>query len=442
LSALRFHITSLGCAKNTVDTHSMTALLTRAGYQAASQPEQADVLIVNTCGFIQSARNESYAVLKELAAAKRSDQWLIAAGCLPQYVGTEIIDHVSGLDALISTRRWMDIVPVLEELSADPHPKPFVHIPDTPTVGSDEQGVMRTAVQGASAYLKIADGCHRTCAFCAIPQIKGTAVSRLPERILAEAQRLQEQGVRELVLIAQDTTSYGRDLGMRQGLSNLLEDLVQQVPEIDWIRILYGFPSSVNTSLIETMARHDQILPYLDIPLQHAHPDILRCMHRPSDLDATRRRLDEVRRAMPEIALRTAFIVGFPGETDAEFQSLLDFVAEQRFDRLGVFTYSFESRTPAGKLCDPVPETLKQERHALLMALQQQISLEKHQQLIGRRLDVLIEGRGEGLSIGRSYRDAPEIDGLVFVEGTLEIGAILRVQIDSALPYDLKGHPV
>ncbi len=442
MSALRFHITSLGCAKNTVDTHSMTALLTRAGYQAESQPEQADVLIVNTCGFIQTARDESYAALKELADAKRSDQWLIAAGCLPQYLGTEINDHVSGLDALISTRRWMDIVPVLEKLSADPHPRPYVHLPETPTVGRDEQGVMRTAVQGASAYLKIADGCHRTCAFCAIPQIKGTAVSRPMERILAEAKRLREQGVRELVLIAQDTTSYGRDLDMRRGLSDLLEELVQQVPEMDWIRILYAFPSSVSTSLLETMARHDQILPYLDIPLQHAHPEILRRMHRPADLDVTRRCLDAVRRAMPEIALRTAFIVGFPGETDAAFQSLLDFVAEQRFDRLGVFTYSFESRTPAGSFGDPVPAAVKQERHDILMELQQQISLEKQQQFIGRCLDVLIEGRAEGLSIGRSYRDAPEIDGLVFVEGDLTIGEIRRVQIDSALPYDLKGHPI
>jgi len=253
----------------------MKTLLTRAGYQAESRPDQADVLIVNTCGFIQSAREESYAVLKELATAKRFNQWLIAAGCLPQYIGTEISDDVPGLDALISTRRWMDIVPVLEALSKDPHPRPFVHIPDMPTVGRDEQGVMRTAVQGASAYLKIADGCHRTCAFCAIPQIKGTAVSRPPERILDEAQRLQELGVRELVLIAQDTTSYGKDLGMRQGLSNLLEELVLHVPEIDWIRILYGFPSSVNTSLIETMARHDQILPYLDP--SHASPRRSRC---------------------------------------------------------------------------------------------------------------------------------------------------------------------
>jgi ribosomal protein S12 methylthiotransferase len=442
LNALRFHITSLGCAKNTVDTHSMTTLLIRAGHQASPNPEQADVLIVNTCGFIQPAREESFGVLKDLASTKRSNQWLIAAGCLPQYIGTEISDHVPDLDALISTRRWMDIVPLLQDLSTDSHPKPLVHLPHSPTVGSDEQGIKRVAIQGASAYLKIADGCHRTCSFCAIPQIKGIAVSRPLERILSEAQHLQDQGVRELVLIAQDTTSYGYDLGMRHGFSKLLDDLVQKVPEIDWIRILYAFPSSVNASLIETMARHEQIIPYLDMPLQHAHPDMLRRMHRPTDLEAIRRRLDDLRRAMPQIALRTAFIVGFPGETEDEFQRLIDFTTEQRFDRLGVFTYSFESRTPAGNLGDPVPEALKQERYARLMELQQQISLEKHQQLVGRRLDVLIEGHDESLSIGRSYRDAPEIDGLVFVEDALEIGDIHSVEIDHALPYDLKGHSV
>lgn len=441
MTNLRFHIVSLGCAKNTVDTHSMTELLSRAGNQSSPTREEADVLIVNTCGFIRPAREESFAMLNQLAAAKRPGQLLIAAGCLPQHLGAEIAARVPGLDAMLGTRRWMDIVPVLKQLRQQPHPKPLYHLPDTPTVGSDEQGVKRTAIQGASAYLKIADGCHRSCAFCAIPLIKGPSVSRPPERILTEARHLQDQGIRELVLIAQDTTSYGHDLGQRDGLAGLLENLVRQVPEMDWIRILYAFPGSVSQRLIDTMAHHDQILPYLDIPLQHAHPDTLRRMRRPADIDGIRRTLENMRQAMPDLALRSAFIVGYPGETESEFQTLLDFIAELRFDRVGVFTYSFEPGTFAESLGDPIPDSLKQERRARLMELQQQISLEKHQHFVGRSLDVLTEGLGDGLSLGRSYRDAPEIDGMVLVSGELEIGAITPVRIDGALPYDLTGHP-
>ena len=441
MSALRFHIVSLGCAKNTVDSHSMTELLARAGYQSSPDPEEADVLIVNTCGFIRPARDESFAMLEELAAAKRPGQLLIAAGCLPQRLGAGIAARVPGLDALLSTRRWMDIVPVLQKLRQGPHPEPLFHLPESPTVGSDEGDVMRTAVQGASAYLKIADGCRRPCAFCAIPSIKGTTVSRPAERILADARHLQDQGVRELVLIAQDTSDYGHDLGLRDALPSLLEDLVIQVPKIDWIRILYAFPGSVSQRLIETMARHDQILPYLDMPLQHAHPKTLRRMRRPANLDWVHRTLENMRQVMPDLALRTTFIVGYPGEGEVEFQALHDFIAELRFDRMGVFTYSFEPGTPAESLGDPIPEPLKQERRARLMELQQQISLEKHQQLVGRTLDVLIEGRSGGLSLGRSYRDAPEIDGLVLVAGDLKIGDIAPVLIDGALPYDLTGRP-
>lgn len=441
MGALRFHIVSLGCAKNTVDSHSMTTLLMRAGYQPSPNPDEAEVLIVNTCGFIRPARDESHATLNELAAAKRPDQLLIAAGCLPQYHGVDVAKHIQGLDAMLGTRRWMDIVPVLEKLRRKSPPVPLYHLPEAPTVGTDEQGVMRTAVQGASAYLKIADGCHRPCAFCSIPRIKGPTVSRPANRILSEARQLQDMGVRELILIAQDTTSYGQDLGLRDGLPDLLEDLVQEVPKIDWIRILYAYPGSVSQRLIDAMAQHDQILPYLDMPLQHAHPDTLRRMRRPANVEWVHRTLEAMRAAMPDLAMRTTFIVGYPGETEAEFQALYDFIAELRFDRLGVFTYSFEPGTPAESLGDPVPEALKQERRARIMELQQQISLEKHQQLVGQSLDVLIEGHGDGLSMGRSYRDAPEIDGLVLVDSEVEIGSIVPVRIDGAMPYDLTGHP-
>jgi ribosomal protein S12 methylthiotransferase len=247
--------------------------------------------------------------------------------------------------------------------------------------------------------------------------------------------------VRELILIAQDTTAYGHDLGIRDGLAGLLEDLVREVPKIDWIRILYAYPGSVSQRMIDAMAQHTQILPYLDMPLQHAHPETLRRMRRPADIEWVHRTLENMRRAMPDLALRTTFIVGYPGETEAEFQALYDFIAELRFDRLGVFTYSFEPGTHAESLGDPVPEPVKEERRARLMELQQAISLEKHQQLIGHSLDVLIEGLGDGLSMGRSYRDAPEIDGLVLVNGEHEPGDIIPVQIDGAMTYDLTGHP-
>jgi ribosomal protein S12 methylthiotransferase len=419
----------------------MTALLTRAGYQLTESTDEADVLIVNTCGFIRPAREESYAALNELSRAKRPGQLLIAAGCLPQYQGVDLATRIPGLDAMLGTRRWMDILPVLEKLRLHSPPEPFYHLPETPTVGTEEQGVMRTAIQGVSAYLKIADGCHRPCAFCSIPRIKGRTVSRPVERILSEALQLQDLGVRELILIAQDTTAYGHDLGIRDGLAGLLEDLVREVPKIDWIRILYAYPGSVSQRMIDAMAQHTQILPYLDMPLQHAHPETLRRMRRPADIEWVHRTLENMRRAMPDLALRTTFIVGYPGETEAEFQALYDFIAELRFDRLGVFTYSFEPGTHAESLGDPVPEPVKEERRARLMELQQAISLEKHQQLIGHSLDVLIEGLGDGLSMGRSYRDAPEIDGLVLVNGEHETGDIIPVQIDGAMTYDLTGHP-
>lgn len=441
MGALQFHIVSLGCAKNTVDSHSMTALLTRAGYQLTESVDEADVLIVNTCGFIRPAREESYAALNELSRAKRPGQLLIAAGCLPQYQGVDLATRIPGLDAMLGTRRWMDILPVLEKLRLHSPPEPLYHLPETPTVGTEEQGVMRTAIQGVSAYLKIADGCHRPCAFCSIPRIKGPTVSRPVERILSEALQLQDLGVRELILIAQDTTAYGHDLGIRDGLAGLLEDLVREVPKIDWIRILYAYPGSVSQRMIDAMAQHTQILPYLDMPLQHAHPETLRRMRRPADIEWVHRTLENMRRAMPDLALRTTFIVGYPGETEAEYQALYDFIAELRFDRLGVFTYSFEPGTHAESLGDPVPEPVKEERRARLMELQQAISLEKHQQLIGHSLDVLIEGLGDGLSMGRSYRDAPEIDGLVLVNGEHETGDIIPVQIDGAMTYDLTGHP-
>jgi len=436
-----FHLVSLGCAKNTVDSDSMAQLLVRDGYRPVDDPARAKVLIVNTCGFIGPAKQESLNVLRELAEGKRTNQLLIAAGCLTQRYGAEVVEKVPGIDGVLGTRRWMDIVQVVRELRKGPHPEPLYHLPEAPTVGSDEQEAMRASIAGASAYVKIADGCRRPCAFCAIPLIKGTAVSRPVELILEEARRLRDAGVRELILIAQDTTDYGHDLGMKDGLAILLEQLTASVPDMDWIRIMYAYPGYVTDRLIDVMASSKQVLPYLDMPLQHAHPKTLYRMRRPSNIDWVHRTLGKMRSTIPNLAIRTTFIVGYPGETEEEFQALFDFVQEIRFDRVGTFQFSFEPGTTSEPLGDPVPAEVKQARYERLMELQQGISMQVNQSYVGKTLDVLVEGRDNGIAIGRSYRDAPEIDGMVIIEGEAPIGGIVPVKITGAMAYDLTGVP-
>jgi ribosomal protein S12 methylthiotransferase len=440
-SRRRFYLLSLGCSKNSVDSASMAELLGTAGYQATGSPARAQVLIVNTCGFIGPAKQESVDALRELAGHKRPDQLLIAAGCLSQRYGAALARAVPGLDGIIGTRRWMDIVDLVGRLRARRDDQPIYHLPETGVVGSDEHGVLRAAVQGRSAYLKIADGCRRPCAFCAIPLIKGTAVSRPPERIVAEARQLVDAGVRELLLIAQDTTDYGHDLGLQDGLARLLEQLVAAVPDARWIRVMYAYPGAVTPRLIEVMARHPQIARYLDMPLQHGHREVLKRMRRPANVEWVHRTLAEMRAAMHDLAVRTTFIVGYPGETEAEFATLLEFVEALQFDRVGCFTYSYEDHTPSAALGDHLPQAVKEERRERLMALQQSISLARNQAQVGRTLDVLVEGYGDGLSVGRSYRDAPEIDGMVIVAGELPVGAFVPVRITGALAYDLTGSP-
>jgi len=444
-----FHLVSLGCSKNTVDSDSMAQLLIRDGYRAVKKPERASVLIVNTCGFIGSARDESLRELQKLADGKRDGQLLIAAGCLTQRYGADVARQVPGVDGILGTRRWMDILQVVRELRKTKHPEPLYHLPESATVGTDEAGTVRTSPStvlraslfGSAAYLKIADGCRRPCAFCAIPLIKGTLVSRPLETILNEARRLRDMGVRELILIAQDTTDYGHDLGMKDGLAILLENLSTSVPDLDWIRVMYAYPGYVTDRLIDVMASSKQVLHYLDMPLQHAHPKTLYRMKRPSNMEWVHKTLEKMRAAMPQIAIRTTFIVGYPGETEEEFRALEDFVREIRFDRAGAFPFSFEPGTTSEPLGDPVPPEVKQERYERLMELQQNISLQVNQSYVGKTLDVLVEGYGDGLSIGRSYRDAPEIDGMVLVEGKAKVGEIVPVKITGAMVYDLAGVP-
>jgi ribosomal protein S12 methylthiotransferase len=434
----KFHLISLGCAKNSVDSRSMAELLDRAGIEEVEKPALADVLIINTCGFIAPAREESLLMLKKTAKAKKSGQVLIAAGCLSQRDREQLIRQVPGIDGILGTRRWMDILSVIHELETKPR-QPIYHIPESTSIGKDEHGVIRAAVQGGSAYLKIGDGCDRLCAFCAIPLIKGPSISRPLRDILHDARQLQGEKVKEIILISQDTTSYGRDLKMKDGLAKLLQELVQSVPNIPWIRCLYMFPGAINDQLIQVMAENHQILHYLDLPLQHAHPDVLTRMKRPADMDEVNRSIEKMRSVLPDLALRTTLIVGFPGETEAEFLALLDFVKVTRFDRVGIFPYYHEVGTPAEVLGDTIPLEIKEERLQRLAELQEKISLENNQRFIGRTLEMLVEGIDQNVVVGRSYRDAPEIDGLVIAEGQAKVGQMVRVQISGALVHDLSG---
>jgi ribosomal protein S12 methylthiotransferase len=418
----------------------MAGLLERAGYTPVDNAGQAEVVIVNTCGFIGPARDESLAVLRELGQARRPDQLLIATGCLVQRADGELPKLVPGLDAVLSTRRWYEIAGLVARLRHD------ATYHDTPEA-SDLQpstfqpSTLRRRPRSASAYLKIADGCSAPCAFCTIPGIKGPWRSKPAGQVVAEAQELVAQGVQEIILIAQDTTAYGYDRGERDALAGLIDWIVEAVPDLPWLRIMYAFPGRVTPRLVETMARHPQVVKYLDMPLQHGHPATLTRMRRP-DTTVARRNVELLRAAMPDIAIRTGFIVGYPGETDAEFQGLLDFVRELKFDRVGVFTYCREPGTPAHDLPGQVPEEVKEERRARVMELQQRISLKKNRKLVGRELEVLIEGTGDRISVGRSYRDAPEVDGLVLVQGELPVNRMVRVWISGAMEYDLIGYPL
>lgn len=446
----RYYLMSLGCSKNTVDSESMAQLLSRAGFKGTNDPTQAEVLIVNTCGFIGPAKDESISVLNELAELKTSQQYLVAAGCLSQRYGDILAKEVNGLDGIIGTRRWMDIVDLVQRMRTRKHPEPLYHLPtEAKTVGTDENDALRVSMQGASAYLKIADGCRRPCAFCAIPTIKGTLVSRPVESILNEARILRDRGVQELILIAQDSTDYGNDLGMKNGLAHLLNQLVKAVPDLPWIRIMYAYPGYVTEELMDTMATHSQIVNYLDIPLQHGSRQTLLRMRRPANTDWVYKTLGKMREKMPDIAIRTTFIVGYPGETDEEYNELVQFVTDMQFDRVGTFTYSYEIGTPSAELPNQVDDAVKAYRRDNLMEIQQAISLQRNQAQVGRVLNVLVEEHaeveddgnptGELISIGRSYRDAPDVDGYVMVEGTAPIGEIVPVRITGAMLYDLAG---
>ena len=437
---MRFYIETLGCPKNQVDSEMMATLLESEGHSQTKEPDQADVVIVNTCGFIGTARAESTQVLQELAQTKGAGQLLVAAGCMPQRYHGEILTSVPGVDALIGTQNWPEIVDLFRQLEqgAKPGQRP-THLEEA---GRIVTSLPRQATMGATAYLKIADGCDAACGYCTIPLIKGPQRSKTPQDIVREARELDEEGVLELVLIAQDTTAYGRDLGQRDGLPNLLRRVAKAVPDMPWMRIMYAYPQHITPRLVSAMAALTPVCHYLDMPLQHGHPDVLRRMRRPHDLDHVRDIIASLRDAMPDISLRSTFIVGYPGETEAEFEALLAFMEEIALDKVGVFAFSLEPDTYAATLPDQVPPEVIAERYDRAMRLQQEISLACNQEQVGWQMAVLIEGVGDGISVGRSYRDAPEVDGLVLIEEELTVGRFYQVEIIGAEEYDLVGRLV
>ena len=435
-----FHLISLGCAKNLVDSQGLWSLLSQQGFTLVEDPNQAEFIIINTCGFIHDARQESLQALQEFSENKRRGQKLIAAGCLTERYRAELLESVPGIDGLMGTRDLADILPLMRTLNKHSQPHSEVYFPEHAHIVNhpDLPGYM---IQGGSSYLKIADGCRRSCAFCAIPGIKGTLTSRPKDDILKDAHALQAAGVQEINIIAQDVTDYGQDLGLQDGLPNLLADLLPVIPHIPWVRLLYTYPGYFSDRLIDMMVEFPQLLPYLDIPLQHADPKVLQLMRRPSDVDWVRHTVAKMRAKLPDLVIRTTFIVGFPGESEHSFQVLKDFLEEMQFDHVGVFTYSMENGTPAQILGDPIPQEVKEARRQELMTLQAGISYQKNQKLCGKVLNMLVEGvdQENGVLIGRTYRDAPEIDGLVIAEGTGDVGELLPVRITAAMQHDLFG---
>lgn len=435
-----FHLISLGCAKNLVDSNVLAQLLEAEGLTYTDSPDEAEFVLVNTCGFIHDARQESQETIREIAGIKKPRQKLIVTGCLAERWREKLLEDHTGIDGLIGTRRLEDIIPLVRKLKSQNIAGSYLDYPALQYA----PGASYTTIQGGSSYLKIADGCHRSCAFCAIPGIKGSLVSRPIADILRDARFLQEVGVNEINLIAQDVTAYGADRGEIDGLTKLLDNLLPEIPEVPWLRLLYTYPGMVSDNLINLMGNSDQLLPYLDIPLQHASPEVLKSMRRPSDIDWVRRTINTMRERIPDLIVRTTLIVGFPTETENYFDELYQFVEEMQFEQMGVFTYSAEIGTFAEDLGDPISQNEKEKRRDKLMELQSRLAVEKKQCLIGKTLDVLVEGVDEEqqVIVGRSYRDAPEIDGLVVANGHALVGDLTPVRIESVGPYDLFGSQV
>ncbi|MCB8933634.1 MAG: 30S ribosomal protein S12 methylthiotransferase RimO [Fimbriimonadaceae bacterium] len=428
-------IVTLGCAKNDVDSEEIAGVLLEAGYRVDGSADRSDVTVINTCGFLESSKQESIEAIREAVDQKRRGltSKVIVAGCLSQRMGAELRELAPGADAYVGVGhmgRFDEIVghtlrssEALLDVSP-PHHR-WANVPTRVRAGSPW-----------SAYLKVSEGCDHKCTFCTIPSFRGRHVSKPLERVVAEARHLVKSGAKEINLIAQDVTQYGYDLYRAFTLPKLLREL-NAIEGLEWIRILYFYPNRLTDEVIEAMATLDKVVPYIDIPLQHVHPETLRRMKRPWDGKRYLGLVEKLRGAMPDVAVRTTFIVGFPGETEEEFAALLQFVEDARMDRVGAFVFSREPGTPAHDLPGQVPFRTRRARYDRLMRCQQAVSLAKNEEWVGRTLRVLVEDVREGWSIGRSHRDAPEIDGLVFVEGVHAPGSFVPAVVTAAEPYDL-----
>ena len=431
---------SLGCDKNLADSEEMLGLLTAGGHEITDDETQADAIVINTCCFIKDAKEESVETILEMAEYKKTGSChaLIVTGCMAQRYQKEIIEEVPEVDAVLGTTSYGDIVKALEEAVAGNHFEEFRDIDYLPDTGSKR--VLTTG--GHFGYLKIAEGCDKHCTYCIIPKLRGKFRSVPMERLIAQAEDMAEQGVKELILVAQETTVYGKDLYGKKSLHILLKKLCE-IRGIRWIRILYCYPEEIYDELIETIRDEKKICHYLDIPIQHASDRILKRMGRRTSKQELIDIVGKLRKEIPDIALRTTLITGFPGETEEDHEELKEFVDEMEFDRLGVFTYSPEENTPAAEMADQVLEEVKEERRDELMELQQEISYDRGQDRIGQELLVMIEGKvaDESAYIGRTYGDAPKVDGYIFVQTgeLLMTGDFAKVRVTGALEYDLIG---
>ncbi|HHV61855.1 MAG TPA: 30S ribosomal protein S12 methylthiotransferase RimO [Firmicutes bacterium] len=440
---LNVGMVSLGCAKNLVDAEIMLGLLKEAGYNIVANEQEADVLIVNTCGFIEPAKEEAIDTILELARWKEAGNCkaLVVTGCLSQRYGRELLDEMPEIDAVVGTGEFNGIAGIVDRVLSGER----VFAVGVPEFLYDHRMPRLLSTPGHVAYLKIAEGCENRCSYCVIPAIRGRFRSRTMESVIEEARVLVDRGVKELILIAQDTTRYGLDLYGKPSLASLLRKLAR-IDGLTWARFLYTHPTGFTDELIETVATESKICKYIDIPLQHIDGEILRRMNRKPGPREIEDLIARLKRDIPEVTLRSSFIVGFPGETEAAFSRLLDFIRDTRFDRIGVFKYSPEEGTAAAEMPGSVPEDIKEERYRRVMELARRISREKNEGKVGRVLDVLIDGRApesELLTVGRSQAEAPEVDGLIYIGNDRPpAGEIRKVKITQAGDYDLVGEVI
>lgn len=447
---MKIGVVSLGCPKNLVDSETMLGLIHEENYEITNDPSEAEIIIVNTCGFIESAKEESINTILQMAEYKKSGscKYIIVTGCLSQRYAEELFNELPEADAIAGVEVYDEIGSIIKRVI---NGERFIMLerskPDVIYTSKETFLPRILTTPSYTAYLKIAEGCDNCCSYCAIPKIRGPYRSKPMEQVLKEAKALANNGVKELIVVAQDTTCYGEDLpGGKLLLADLLKEL-NKIESLKWIRVMYCYPNNFTDELIETFASLDKVCKYVDLPLQHASNRLLASMNRYDTREEVETLLAKLRKRIPGIVIRTTFIVGFPGETDADFEELKEFVEQQRFENAGVFAYSQEEGTVAGAMPNQIPDEIKQERYHELMALQAQISEEIHKDTEGQTLEVLVEGieeDGSGLHYGRSYREAPDIDGLVFIEnpGDIKPGCFVKVNILQGFTYESVGERI